>query len=144
MNKATMTPEQMTHAHHAYHYAIAAAGGEVDGVVTNKQAPSTKTQFIIAAWEGVRLAGLKVKRPRGPVDAVPLARSISELCAQMGIDANTGMTIQTEATFAGLPIAELEPIALTEEDDELEPERKHRCKDGGDGYCAVCLVDHRA
>lgn len=134
-------PSQVAQATDAYHYAIAAAGGLVDGVATSKRTPSTRTQFIIAAWGAAKLAGLKVKRPRGPVDGAEMARSIRALCEAQGIDAATGASLAQALAVAVeeelAPVSAVHPCA---DDEELVPEPHHRCKDA-DGYCPVCLVD---
>jgi len=126
------------HAQDAYHYALAAAGGVVDGMVTNKRTPSTRTQFIIAACAEAKLAGLQLKRPRGPVDAPDFAREVLRQCRELGVDANTGTPI-VEAPAAPEPtITDEEPAPVS----ELVPSRGHRCTAGS--YCRVCLVDAAA
>lgn len=138
----SLTPDQINAARLAYHYALCAstgAGGRPAPVPSDAFQPQrTRTGYIVAAWNAAKATGLPVKRPRGPVDGEPLALSIHELCQQLGVDANTGLPL------ADVAAASPAGAACADDDEELVPEPPHRCKDSGDGYCAVCLVDHRA
>ena len=131
-----MTPDQINAARNAYHHALCASTGTglaPEMTPSPEFAPQrTRTDYIKVAWSHAKQTGFDLPRPRGPVDGAPLAGTIHELCARLGIDANTGAGI---LPVAAAPIAE-EP-ACADEDEELVPE-PHRCKDAG-GYCAHCL-----
>lgn len=134
--ETNLTNPQMIHAQHAYLCALAAAGGTVDGITTTftKDAGPcrTKTEYLVVAWKTARLLNLPVMRPRGPVDAGDLARSILTESAKRGCDAFTGLPPVEEVTVDETP--------TVYDTDELEPEHAHRCKDNG-GYCGTCLSD---
>lgn len=137
MTKATLTPDQIANARNAFHYALCASSGtglSPEHVPSDSFQPQrTRTGYIMAAWNAAKATGLDgLKRPRGPVDGAPLAGSIHDLCAQLGIDANTGLPL---APVAAAPA--VEETVSADEDEELVPE-PHRCKDAG-GYCAHCL-----
>lgn len=131
-----MNPAQINAARNAYHYALCASTGT--GLsATHSPSPEfepqrTRTDYIKAAWRYAKQTGFELARPRGPVDGAPLAGTILELCARLGIDANTGAGI--------LPVAAApadEPVSA-DQDEELAPEQPHRCK-GEHGFCTTCL-----
>ena len=130
MTKANLTATQIANARLAYHYALCASTGLG---LSPEHTPSadftpqrTRTDYIKVSWSHARQTGFELPRPRGPVDGKALAGTIHELCARLGIDANTGAGI--------LPVAEV-PVSA-DQDEELAPEH-HRCRDAG-GYCAHC------
>jgi hypothetical protein len=80
----------------AFHYALMAAGGEVDGFesafTSQRRHDYSPSGYLRAAKREAREAGLKLPRHPSKVaeEGAWLARAIRDEAAKVGIDANAG------------------------------------------------------
>lgn len=76
----------------AYHHAMYAAGGAVDGVesVFSGRGDGPRTEHLRKAVQCAKRAGLKVASAKRLADAAALARAVRDQAAAHGIDANSG------------------------------------------------------